>query len=381
MSNRVVFFTDIPAPYRVEMYNRMHEMGYNFDVWYIKKEIVTRPGWIFSNLVLTHNYYINNGFYLRIFNINLFLNPTIIYKVIKSGDIDLILALSWNDLDVLILSFLKKIGIVKAKLHFWSEANYLTNGARNDNFLKKITRKFVYNHADTIQISSGKMTEITLKKWGINVRKAVLLPNTIQENKYLLNNEEENCRAKNEIPIIFISARLIERLKGIINFLSAFTNNDLEKFKIILAGSGEDRVLIEKYIFERGINEHITLNGECDVDEMINLYTKANIFCLPSFADPSPLSIIEALKMKLPLLVSNRCGNHFEAVQDGLNGYTFDPDNKIEIRQKLFILLEQRDSWREMGTYSLNLYNSCFSKDLVIQNFFSSLNSISTNKI
>ncbi|MFZ4671043.1 MAG: glycosyltransferase family 4 protein [Flavobacterium sp.] len=381
MKNRIVFFTDIPAPYRVEMYNRMHELDYKFEVWYMQKEVVTRPGWKFSNLILNHNFLINEGFYYRIYNFNLFLNLALIKKIIKAGDIDLILALSWNDLDVLILSFLKKFGIVKAKLHFWSEANYLTNGARNDNWLKKITRKFVYNHPDTIQISSGKMTQITLEKWGINVHKSVLLPNTIQENKYSLSYNLKKVRAANEIPIVFISARLIERLKGIINFLSSFSKKDFEKFKIILAGSGNDKGKIEEYISERGIDNHIILTGECDVNEMINLYARANIFCLPSFADPSPLSIIEALKMELPLLVSNRCGNHFEAVQNGLNGYTFDPDNKLEIRESLMRLLEQREKWEEMGDNSLSIYDSFFSKDLVINNFFSSFCTLSKKDI
>ena len=363
------------------MYNRMNELGYDFEVWYMQKEVKTRPGWKYSDLIFNHNFIVNEGLYFRIFDLNLFLNFSLIFKIIKAGNFDLILALSWNDLDVLILCFLKKIGIVKAKLHFWSEANYLTNGARKDNLLKKIVRKFVYNHPDTIQISSGKMTEITLKKWGINIQKTVPLPNTIQENKYLLNKKFNEIRKTNTIPIVFISARLIERLKGIINFLSAFTNNDFEKFKIVLAGSGEDKSSIEEYIFERGIEKHIDLVGECNVDEMVALYESANIFCLPSFADPSPLSIIEALKMKLPLLVSNRCGNHFEAVQNGVNGYTFDPDNKFEIRENLLKLLEQRENWELMGSKSSDIYELVFSKDLVIRNFFSSFISIpKTNK-
>jgi len=377
--NKLIFYTDIPAPYRVEMYNKMYEMGYDFEVWYMQKEVVTRPTWKFSNLDIKHNYLINNGIYLRFFSINIFFNPTLIFKIIKLGEIDIILALSWNDLDVIILSFLKKIGLIKAKLHFWSEANYLTIGARNDNFLKKLTRKFVYNHHDTIQISSGKMTDITLEKWGVEIHKSVLLPNTIQENNYNLSIEQKKNRVSNNIPTIFIAARLIERIKGIVNFLSAFSIKDFESFNIVVAGSGEDKEFVEQYIYERGIQKHVRLYGDCNIDQMVNLFSKSNIFCLPSFTDASPLSIIEALKMELPILASNRCGNHFEAIQSGINGYTFDPDNKLEIREKLFLLLEQRNSWEEMGANSLKIYNSFFSKDLVVKNFFSSFYSNSTS--
>jgi glycosyltransferase involved in cell wall biosynthesis len=112
---------------------------------------------------------------------------------------------------------------------------------------------------------------------------------------------------------------------------------------------------------------------------MVILYSNSNIFCLPSFTDASPLSIIEALKMELPILASNRCGNHFEAIQSDINGYTFDPDDKVEIREKLFLLLKQRDRWEEMGANSLKIYNSFFSMDLVVKNFFSSFFSISTS--
>lgn len=377
--NKLIFFTDIPAPYRVEMYNKMYEMGYDFEVWYMQKEVITRPSWKFFNLDINHNYLINNGMYVRIFNINLFLNASLIFKVIKLGEIDIILALSWNDLDVLILSFLKRIGLVKAKLHFWSEANYLTIGARNDNYFKKLIRKFVYNHHDTIQISSGKMTNITLEKWGIDVHKSVLLPNTIQENNYNLSIDQKKTRALNQIPTILIAARLIERIKGVVNFLSAFSNKDFESFNIVVAGSGEDKEFVEHYIHERGIQKHVRLYGDCNIEQMVSLYSNSNIFCLPSFTDASPLSIIEALKMELPILASNRCGNHFEAIQSGFNGYTFDPDDKFEIREKLLLLLQQRDNWEQMGINSLNIYNSFFSKDLVVKNFFSSFYSISNS--
>ena len=379
MMNKLIFFTDIPAPYRVEMYNKMYEMGYDFEVWYMQKEVITRPSWKFFNLDINHNYLINNGMYVRIFNINLFLNASLIFKVIKLGEIDIILALSWNDLDVLILSFLKRIGLVKAKLHFWSEANYLTIGARNDNYFKKLIRKFVYNHHDTIQISSGKMTNITLEKWGIDVHKSVLLPNTIQENNYNLSIDQKKTRALNQIPTILIAARLIERIKGVVNFLSAFSNKDFESFNIVVAGSGEDKEFVEHYIHERGIQKHVRLYGDCNIEQMVSLYSNSNIFCLPSFTDASPLSIIEALKMELPILASNRCGNHFEAIQSGFNGYTFDPDDKFEIREKLLLLLQQRDNWEQMGINSLNIYNSFFSKDLVVKNFFSSFYSISNS--
>jgi glycosyltransferase involved in cell wall biosynthesis len=52
---------------------------------------------------------------------------------------------------------------------------------------------------------------------------------------------------------------------------------------------------------------------------------------LPSLRDPNPLSVIEALWAGLPLLISDRCGNWPEAVEQGVNGWVIDPTSQTEL--------------------------------------------------
>jgi glycosyltransferase involved in cell wall biosynthesis len=369
MKSETIFVTNIPAPYRIEFYNTLSEKNLDFEVWYMQQEVSYRPGWKFSESLMKHKYYINNGFFYMIGTHPFFFNPKLIAKILFRQPLDLFLTTSWNDPDVLILVFLKRIKLLKSNIHFWSEANYLTIGARNDNIIKKLLRKFVYNLKGTIQLSSGNMTELTFKKWGVKIEKSIFLPNTIEEEKYILDTKLSFLRRSDDKPIILISARLIERLKGIINFLSALHDDDFLKCKIFIAGNGVDKKQIEDYIRNRGISQCVELKGECTVDEMVKLYSMASVFCLPSFADPSPLSAIEALKMELPLLLSNKCGNHFEAVQSGVNGYIFNPDDHSEIRDAFIKLFDRRSDWASMGKTSLEIYNRVFEKDLVINNF------------
>jgi glycosyltransferase involved in cell wall biosynthesis len=58
---------------------------------------------------------------------------------------------------------------------------------------------------------------------------------------------------------------------------------------------------------------------------MLTLYAQADGFCLPSLSDPNPLSVIEALWAGLPLLLSTKVGNHPECLEQGKNGFAFDP--------------------------------------------------------
>ncbi len=367
--NKVVFLTNLPAPYRVDFYNELHIRGFDFEVWYMRAEVSYRPAWKFDPLRMKHNYFINYGFFKQIGTYPFFLNPALVIKALRQKNIELVLAASWSDVDVIILSFLKRIGLLRINVHFWSEANYLTTGARNDNMFKKLIRKFVYNHVNTIQLSSGKMTELTLQKWAVESDHLVPLPNTIEEDKFVLTKELRIARRNQMKPVILVAARLIENIKGHINFLSALEPNDFNNCVFIFAGDGESRKDIEEFIKQNKLTNNVLLIGDCTVQRMVELYATANAFLLPSFTDASPLSIIEAIRMELPLLISERCGNHYEAVREGENGYLFNPDDKISIRTSFRKFMARKHEWEQMGDLSVAIYNQTFKKSAVIDNF------------
>ena len=362
-----ILLTDIPAPYRIEFYNYLNKK-FDFEVYYMQSEVFTRPGWFFDEKSMKHKYLINNGFFKKIGRFNVFFNPNLIRKILFEQPKNLILALAWNDLDVLLICLLKRLGIIKSKLTFWSEANHMTIGASNDNFFKYIIRKFVYNCCD-VQISSGKMTEITFIKWGFDFKKYIPLPNTIEQNKYTISNIDINKRyAKGKKPVFLISARLIENVKGVLNFLESLDLDDLKSVDFLIAGEGPDKKIIELFISKNNL-KNIRLLGQCSTHEMIDLYKRVNCLCLPSYSDPSPLSLIEACKMHLPILVSERCGNHFEVLENGKNGYIFNPKSKTSIKSTFKKFLKNQSQWKEMGDYGFNIYNNTFERELVIDNF------------
>ena len=109
------------------------------------------------------------------------------------------------------------------------------------------------------------------------------------------------------------------------------------------------------------------------MDQMAEYYMKSDCLILPSFSDPSPLSLVEACCCSMPLLVSTRCGNHYETVENGRNGYTFDPDNHSEIKQAFESLMDKRGEWAEMGKVSYNLYEKNFEQNSVLHRFINTL--------
>lgn len=373
---KFVFLTNIPAPYRVAFYNALARHGLNFEVLYMRHTEADRS-WSVDRSAMKHRVYIDRGFYAMIGHYHLHVNPRLILRLLRDRHAEIIIGGGWNDVDVLFLILLKRLGLMRNRLHFWSEANYLTIGARRDNALKRFVRKLVYNSSDGAQISSGKMTELTMQRWGIHDAKFIPLPNTIEEARFEITDADVARRQADPVPTFLMPVRLNEKIKGIINFFDGIGADNVRRARFLVAGDGPDHEAIQRYITSRNLDAHIELLGFCEGEQMVSLYKRAHAVVLPSFSDPSPLTLIEALRMRLPLLVSERCGNHFETVIPGTNGYIFDPADPASVKEAFESLMHRLPEWPAMGKISAELYRTRFQEDLVVGRFIEALESYS----
>jgi glycosyltransferase involved in cell wall biosynthesis len=365
---KYIFLTNIPTPYRSSLYNALARQGFNFEVFYMRATEGDRS-WSIDPSDMQHRHYIDEGVYAMFGRYHLHFNPRLLSKLLRERDADIIVGGGWNDLDVLALVTLKRLGILRNQLHFWTEANYLTIGARRDNLLKRLVRRYVYNSSSGAQLSSGRMTELTLERWGITGKPFVPLPNTIDEERFTISDADVERRYANHTPTFLLPARLTEKVKGIINFFRSIGDENTRRARFLVAGDGPDEDAIRKFIEERQLGAQIELLGFCNAERMVELYKCAHVVVLPSFSDASPLALIEALKMRLPLLVSARCGNHFEVLAPGENGYLFDPSAAETVKDAFEHLMRRRADWPAMGEISGDRYRTSFERSLVIENF------------
>jgi glycosyltransferase involved in cell wall biosynthesis len=372
MKQKIIIVTNIPTPYRNSLYKSLHDWGLNIEVLF-QRETEDGRYWRISDLRFNFPHLIFSGLYFKLERFHFHFVPTMLNHLMSHRDSKIVIGLGWNEIDTLFLILLKKLRFFRGNFYFWSEANYLTYGARKDNFLKKIYRKFIYNTNGCTHLISGKMTELTLNKWGVSVKNYVQFPNIIEEEIFHVTNNEVLCRRNNELPIFVVPIRLLERDKGLINYLTALGVDNIKKAVFMIAGDGEDRLSYLKFIVENELTKNVILLGHLSSSEMRELYSKSNVLLLPSLSDPSPLSVFEAMAMRLPILISYRCGNHFEALFNSINGFGFDPQNKDEIIDSFLRIIKNRDKFEDMGHESFVIYSKNFTKKIVINNLISSL--------
>lgn len=362
------------APYRISLFNKLYEYGFDFEVLYMC-ELEAGRSWKIDKRTIKYPYVITNGYKGRIKGFPIYWCPAFIKRFIYEKENKIILGGSWNFPDVIVTCIMKRLGIIKSEVLFWSEANYLTTGARKKNKLRDSLRHFVLNTGEGRVILPGQMAIDTFNLWNIKNTKHLLLPNVIDEDSFLpLTAEKKDYTKMEMLPVFMLPVRLIENIKGIVNFFRAIGNDNVKKCLFYVLGDGPDESMIKEYIHNNALEKNVVFTGFCQMKEVATYYKKSDVVILPSFTDQSPLALVEACCCRMPILASNRCGNHFETIVDGENGYTFNPDNHQEIKEVFERLLERRSEWSQMGEKSRTLFESNFKQEIVIPRFIKSIN-------
>lgn len=371
---KYIILQNTVSPYRISLFNKLKENNLDIELLYMT-EMEYGRSWQIDYSTMRYPYTIDHGVRKIIRSYEFLWNPKILKRFCNERNCKIILGGSWNMPDVIVTCILKRLGLIKPEIIFWSEANYQTIGSRKRNWLRDALRSFVFCTGEGRIIVPGQMAVKSFEKWGINDKHFIYLPNVIEEEQFLPHiGHQRNCTPIDKQPVFVLPVRLVERIKGIMNFFKAIGSDNINKCQFHVLGNGPDEDKIRRFIEDNNYSGHIHLGGFCNMNQMVDYYLSSDCLILPSFSDPSPLSLVEGCCCSMPILASERCGNHFETIKNGVNGYTFNPDNHNEIKEAFEKLLIRRRDWLKMGIESHKLFEKNFRQDTVLNRFIAELN-------
>ena len=319
-----------------------------------------------------YQYTIFRGLYFKFGRYHFHFNPGMLCKLLfKPHDI-LVLAVSWNDFNIIIILLLKRLHLIHNKIFIWSEANNMTAGARKSSKLKYLIRRFLLNTADAGIILPGEIALRTLSEWGVQSGKRIFLPNMIQE--YDLESVSPRNDWPHSLPNVIIPARISEKTKGQLRFFSAIGMDNIRRVRFHLLGDGPDEKKLHEFINNNHLSDNILMEGFADFKTVASSLKAADFFCLPSLSDPCPLAIYEAMAAGIPLLISKHCGNWCDAVKDGDCGEVFDPLDKNNIITAFERMMNRTSEWIKMGAIARKRFKEHFSTDEICRRFIEEIN-------
>lgn len=89
-------------------------------------------------------------------------------------------------------------------------------------------------------------------------------------------------------------------------------------------------------------------NANPGSQSLVDAYQRADIFCLPTRGDCTPVVLGEAMAAGLPI-VTTRVGSNAQTVNDGTEGLLIDSDDRVALLAALRILIENVDLRHAMG--------------------------------
>jgi UDP-glucose:(heptosyl)LPS alpha-1,3-glucosyltransferase len=113
---------------------------------------------------------------------------------------------------------------------------------------------------------------------------------------------------------------------------SGFSRKGLDAAVAAVAGTPHWLVVVGKDRYRGAVPERVRFLG--GKDDPRPYYAAADCFLLPTRYDPFPNTVLEAMAMGLPAIVSARCGAA-EVIEQGVNGWICGPDDVAGIARLL----------------------------------------------
>lgn len=239
---------------------------------------------------------------------------------------------------------------------------------------KTYYKKIINIHIDMEKIVENKYSKKILNN--LNFMDAVVVLSNEMKNKYnkcdkvkfipnVLDLGEQEVATLNNNNIAY-AGRLNENEKQITHLLKAFSLLDNKtNIKLNIFGDGEDinryinmckNLDIEKNVIFRGVSSNLLVD-----------LAKMDLIVMTSKSEGLPNILVEAASIGIPLLSYESSSGIKEIIKNGVNGYIVE-QGCIEIfSEKINEIMNNPNLRNSMGKESFKIFESKFSKSIVIK--------------
>lgn len=181
--------------------------------------------------------------------------------------------------------------------------------------------------------------------------------------------EADDYQYKNDKPYFLFLSRIHPK-KGLINLLKAWSLlpvNSRENYDLLVAGPDENGHLSEvlKYIEEKNLKKSVKYIGIHSGTSKIELFKGALAYILTSYSEGLPMTCIEGMAAKKPLIITPGC-NLTEEVRNFGAGWIVNTEPP-EIKEAILEVINLNiDDLNKIGRGSWKLVNQKYSWDKIL---------------
>jgi glycosyltransferase involved in cell wall biosynthesis len=287
----------------------------------------------------------------------------IIDGLYESKEIDLVEAPDWTGITSFIST--KKCPVV-IRLN-GSDTYFCHLDQRPVKWKNKFHERRALQQADGLLSVSQFTADLTNKVFGLD-KKFTIIPNSINCTTFEVEHQNTTL-----LPTVLYFGTLI-RKKGLLELPLIF--NEVIKKKSnaklvligkdasdIFSGSASTWQLMQELFSSEAIN-NVTYLGSVPYSEIKKGIEQANVCVFPTFAEALPVSWLEAMALKKPIVASN-IGWATEVLDDGISGFLEHPTQHKAYANKIITLLENLNLQSKFGIQARKKVEEKFSISIV----------------
>ena len=122
--------------------------------------------------------------------------------------------------------------------------------------------------------------------------------------------------------------------------------------ELYIGGDGDEN-RIRKEINSLGLYGRVHYLGWINEAQRDVLLTKTDVFVLPSYGEGMPMSILEAMSYRIPVIATN-VGGIPEVITDKVTGFLIEPGDRESLFSLLNRLIENKELRQEIGKNARN---------------------------
>jgi glycosyltransferase involved in cell wall biosynthesis len=347
---KTLIITNIPAPYRIPLWNILAQQV-DLTLYFMSYTEINRK-W---NILLDKSRFkfkILKGIHLplRKGEFTLHFNYSI-FTELKKNNFDIIICGSYDSVTVLLAVLYAKLK--RKKIVLWYES------VKQSALIKK---GILYNLKRTIinmfdkYLVPGHAAKDNLLSFGINEDAIFIAPNSVDNKLYFKAKLKKNNSLVNKYPrknILFVGS-FVKR-KGIKYLIDAYENLCFkEEIGLIIVGDGVLSNELKQYCLGKGL-KNVFFEGYKNQEQLCEYYGFCDVLVLPSFLEVWGLVVNEAMAAGMPIICSKYAGCAPDLVIHGENGYIIDPEDTETFSKYLSNILNNTQLQKSMGLKSLEI--------------------------
>jgi len=339
--HRLLVLTNIPAPYRIPVFNRLAQSGLLLNVCFLAP---TEPGrkWALAVDDIRFEWrFLNNSNRFLSSSLNEVRAAAALVRFLVLYRPRTIICGGYNSIAAWVSLVWCKL--FRRRVVLWLESN--TRDDRKPGVSKTWLKTLFVTKADGIA-AAGQAAIDYVKGLGARQEQIFLAPISTDTDFFAreaakVRPIEEKQRLGYPDRLILYSGRLV-RKKGVFVLLEAFRGiaAELENVGLLVVGHGPEQDAMMAFCRSADL-KHVYFLGPRQYQEMPYSYALADVLALPTFSDPWGLVVNEAFACGVPAVVSRVAGACDDLIIDGETGFAVTPGDAAELADRILRILKE----------------------------------------